>query len=377
MTRRERLLATLRGEPVDRPPVNFYEISGVRENPADPDPFNVFSDPSWAPLLTLARERTDIIIMHGVGFKNLPPDPLAGLTTTESRIDEKGSRVTVSTIKAGKRLLTTRSRRDPDVNTTWVTEHLLKDVDDFRAWLDLPAAEPGGEPDTAAFLEAERTLGEAGMVMVDTGDPICSVAPLFHMGEFTVMALTEPQLFRRALDRLAAGILYRTEAVARALPGRLWRICGPEYASPPYLPPRLFREYVVPYLREMVQCIQRYGGYARVHCHGRIAQILEDIAGTGCSGLDPIEPPPQGDVQLAEVRARYGRQLVLFGNIEVAELENMPHDAFARRVRQAVAEGTAGEGRGYVLMPTACPAGRRLSPHTVRNYEIMVEAVGA
>jgi len=27
MTRRERLMATLRGEPVDRPPVSFYEIS--------------------------------------------------------------------------------------------------------------------------------------------------------------------------------------------------------------------------------------------------------------------------------------------------------------------------------------------------------------
>ena len=32
---------------------------------------------------------------------------------------------------------------DRDVNTVWVTEHLLKDVDDLRAVLSLPAPEPG------------------------------------------------------------------------------------------------------------------------------------------------------------------------------------------------------------------------------------------
>jgi len=39
MTRRERLMATLRGEPVDRPAVNFYEIGGFAIDPSDPDEF--------------------------------------------------------------------------------------------------------------------------------------------------------------------------------------------------------------------------------------------------------------------------------------------------------------------------------------------------
>ena len=49
MTPKERLLRTLRGEPVDRPPVCFYEINGYDEDPQDPDPFNIYNDPSWAP----------------------------------------------------------------------------------------------------------------------------------------------------------------------------------------------------------------------------------------------------------------------------------------------------------------------------------------
>ena len=65
MTRRERLMATLRGAAVDRPAVSFYEIGGWRLNPDDPDPYNVFNDPSWRPLIELAENETDVIRMMG------------------------------------------------------------------------------------------------------------------------------------------------------------------------------------------------------------------------------------------------------------------------------------------------------------------------
>ena len=35
-------MATLRGEPVDRPSVSFYEIGGFQINPTDPDPYNIY-----------------------------------------------------------------------------------------------------------------------------------------------------------------------------------------------------------------------------------------------------------------------------------------------------------------------------------------------
>ena len=204
-------------------------------------------------------------------------------------------------------------------------------------------------------------------------DPICGVAPLFSMEEFTVIALTEPALFHRALQKVAIPLFARVEAIAKALPGRLWRVVGPEYASPPYLPPRLFEEYVIRYDRPMVDAIQRYGGFARIHSHGRLKDILDLITSTGCAGLDPIEPPTQGDVDLLYVRQNYGRDMVLFGNIEVSDIENLPTPEFRLKVERALREGTAGTGRGFVLMPSASPYGRQLSSLSVRNYEAMIE----
>ena len=377
MTRRERLTAAIRGEPVDRPPVCFYELDAMSQDPDNPDPFNVFNDPSWRPLLDLTREKADCIHLSGPPFRTWPPDPLAELTTTENWTDESGSRHSKTTIRAGDRVLTTQTRCDPGVYTIWTTEHLLKDVNDFKAWLELPEQGPPSDPDVGPFLAREEQMGDRGIVGIDTGDPICSVAPLFDLGTFTVIALTEPGLFHRALERAARVIHPRVEAVAEALPGRMWRIYGPEYASPPYLPPSLFEEYVVRYDKPMIDAIQKHGGVARIHSHGRLKDILGHITATGCKALDPVEPPPQGDVGLAYVREQLGEKFVLFGNIEVSDIENLPNDEFAKKVETALREGPNKDGSAFVLMPSACPYGRTITPLTLRNYETMIELTEA
>ncbi len=373
MQPRQRLLATLAGKPVDRPAVCFYEINGLDERAELEDPYNIYTHPSWQPLIQLARQKSDRIVMRTVPF----PDALDPLEahTRRTTWQVNGSRYDRREIRLGQRTLTEVNRRDLDINTVWHVEHLFKDSADVEAFLALHAAQPTdlGEPDVRGVLEAERALGESGIVMIDTPDPLCLAAQLFDMADYTVLALTEPGLFHRLLQRLAADLHRRTEAIARALPGRLWRIHGPEYASPPYLPPRLFHEYVVGYDTPMVKAIQASHGYARIHSHGRLRLVLAAIAATGCDGLDPIEPPPQGDLRLAEVRQQVGEQMVLFGNLEASDLENNPAEDFRDKVRTALVEGPG--GRGFVLMPSSCPYGRVLSGRTLRNYEVMVEEV--
>lgn len=367
-------MATLRGDRVDRPAVSFYEINGLDENPADANPFNIYSHPSWRPLIDLAREKTDRIVMRGVAYQSITPDPIDDVSSTESVVRD-GSQFNSRRIQIGDRTLTTRTRRDPDVNTVWTVEHLLKDVDDLRAFLEIPVPSPKGSVDTRRIHETESMLGDTGIVMIDTPDPLCLAASLFDMAGYTITAMTEQALFHRLLERFASTLLPKTEAVAKALPGRLWRIFGPEYASPPYLPPSLFREYVCRYVAPMIDAIHAGGGYARIHSHGNLKAILDDIAGMGADALDPIEPPPQGDVELGYVRERYGNNMVLFGNLEASDIENMPTKRFEEKVRRALAEGNSGEGRGFVLMPSACPYGRELSSLSMKNYEKMIEIV--
>ncbi len=367
-------MATLRGKPVDRPAVSFYELNGLTENPLDPDPFNIFTDPSWKPLIDLTREKTDRIVMRPASFANVLPNPIDAMATVNSSIINR-SRFTVKTIPCADRTLTCRTRQDMDVNTVWTEEHWLKDVADLQALLEMPLPPLSPVIDTAPVLNAEAAVGDSGIVMMDTPDPLCLAAALFSMEVYLIIAMTEPTLFHQLLEKFAAYLQPRTEAVARALPGRLWRVYGPEYASAPYLPPRLFREYVVQYDTPMISAIHRHDGFARIHSHGNLAGILDPILATGCMGLDPVEPPPQGDMQLREVRVRAGKELVLFGNLEMSDIENMPTEQFEPKVWQALKEGTSGQGRGFVLMPSACPYGRKLSALTLRNYEKIIDVV--
>ncbi len=372
MTRRERLTRTLRGEPVDRPAVSFYEIGFIDYDAGDPDPYNVHNDPSWRPLLELARTRTDII--RGVR----PLISAAGSDTAarrwHSETETRGrSRFTRATLTLPGRTLTQVTRRDAGTDTVWTIEHLLKEPADADAFLEVPAAEWAVTVDCAPLFAAEEALGDAGIVCVDTGDPLCAAAALFSMEDYTVFALTDPDRFHRLLEHFCARLLPVVEQTAQAFPGRLWRICGPEYASEPYLPPRLFHEYVVGYTGRLVRAIRATGGFARIHSHGRLRAVLPHIAAMGADGLDPVEPPPQGDMELAEVRREIGRQAVLFGNIEAADIENLPPAAFEPRVARALHEGTAGPGRGFVLMPSACPYGRVIKPSVLENYRLMVQ----
>lgn len=383
LNRRERLMATLRGEAVDRPAVSFYEVGGFQVDPADPEPYNVYNAPDWRPLLQLAEERTDLIrLMSPVRARSVDPTgSAAGEQRREffqDRTWEEGdSRFTRTTLTVAGRTLTQTTRRDRDLDTVWTTEHLLAGPDDLQAYLEIPDEAFTESLDTERLEAEEARLGDRGIVMVDTEDPLCAAASLFHMEDYTILAFTEPALFHRLLEKLARRIQDRTERVSRLLPGRLWRIYGPEYASAPYLPPRLFEEYVVRYVKPMVRAIQAHGGFARIHSHGRLAGVLDHLAGMEPDALDPIEPPPQGDVELGDVRRRHGKQLVLFGNLEITDVEHLPADRFEEKVKRALAEGTAGDGRGFVLMPSAAPYGRTISPTTMRNYETMVRVAEA
>ena len=376
MNRKERLQNTLAGKSVDRPAVCFYELNGLDQDPDNPDEFNIYTDPSWKPAIDLASEKSDRIVLRSLSVLTGKPDfDLYGDLASIEQWSSGTSEFIRTTLRGPKRIFTHLTRRDPDVFTKWEPEHFLKDVEDLKEWLKIPLKAYNNEIELQPFISAEKKLGDGGIVAIDTGDPLVFAAQLFDMATFTTIAAFEPKLFQETLEKIFYWLFPQIEMVAKALPGKMWRIFGPEYATPPYLNPKCFNDYVVKFNIPIVQAIHSGGGFARIHCHGKIKRVLDGILSTGCDALDPIEPPPQGDVELAYVRERFGKQLVLFGNLEASDLENLSQYDFRKKVQQALAEGTRGPGRGFVLMPSSIPYGRVLSSTAMKNFEAMVEEI--
>ena len=371
MTRKERLERIIRREKADRPAVNFYEAGGFLVDTEDPDEYNIYNSESWIKLLEITEEESDIIRM-------VPPDIVernpAYNDFFHTEVYEKdNSRFTRTTLKAGGREMYSLTRRDKELDTIWTIKHLLENEEDLKTYMSLPQEVFQAEYTVDNLKKVEAGLGDRGIVMVDTGDPICMAADLFEFGTFTLMAFTEPLLFHKLLEKLSEHILERTQFASENFPGHLWRIYGPEYATEPYLPPKMFKEYVQRYTGPMVEIIHKYDGIVRLHSHGKINNVLNYMVEMGADAVDPVEPAPQGDVSLEYMAENYGDKLVLFGNIEITDIMNLSPDDFEKIVRQSVGEGKKAEG--FVLMPSASPYGREIPESAIENYRTMIRVV--
>ncbi len=162
------------------------------------------------------------------------------------------------------------------------------------------------------------------------------------------------------------------QTLATGIRDCVFRVVGPEYAAPPYMPPALFERYVVPYDTAMNRTIRESYNWPRMHCHGKIRGVLDMIAATEPAALDPCEPPQQGDIELDEVKRRIGQHVCLMGNVELRDLEGCTPQQVRGIVRRCMDQAKVG-GR-YVLMPTAGPINVPLAARTEENYLAYLEA---
>ena len=358
MTSKERLLAVLRGEIPDRVPISTYELNGYNT-----DSFEN-RQPSYARLMEFIRANTDCLYPLYVGVPNLREKEVQ--TTTENW-DQGGQHMTRYTTHVGGRTLSTVQSHNDDVMTTWTREHTCKSVEDLLAYVSRPWAP--GEPDFSALERAYNQLdGKHGIPMLDMGDPLCEVAGLFSMEDWTVLATTETDACVRAMDVLHERTV---ETLRRVLKGPVkdcaWRICGAEYATPPFMAPELFARFFTPYDKVYCRMMREAGVFPRIHSHGRVGRVLDEIVKCDPVALDPVEPPPDGDITIAEIKKRTGNKLVLMGGVELKPLEAASGDFVEKLIRDLVAQGKP--GGNYVVMPTAAPINIPLAPKTEENYK--------
>lgn len=374
MNSRTRLLIALSGGIPDHVPISTYELVGYNSRAWE----NV--EPSYARLMDVIRAETDCVCMWNPASNEVFLSSAHPVEMSE-QVDREGDTATTRrTLHTSRGDLTQTTRCTDRVHTTWQTEHWCKSLDDVDAALSVPY-----EPvkyDFSDFARVSAEVGEHGIVMASLSDPLYLAADLMEFGAYTIWAMTEPAHFDHTLrilhhrnmqniqNMLDAGVSGTSQSGGPSQID-LFRICGPEYATPPFLPPRLFERFVVPYVAEMVDLIHRYGARVRFHCHGRIGEVLDMIAVTGADALDPCEAPPDGDVELVEIKRRASGRMCLFGNLQLKLLEHGTPGEVEAAVRQCMDAAKA--GGGYVIMPTAAPIDVPLSPRTEENYLCFIE----
>jgi len=362
MNSTERLLACLGGEIPDRVPISTYELVGWHDERWENN------EESYRSLMELIRQETDCMYMCHVAVPNAREGE-HNVTVEHWDQDDQHFTRTVTHTATGK-LTMVKSFCDT-IKTIWQTEHPIKNLDDLTAYLALPWE--AGEPDFSTLQKAWDDLqGTRGVPMLSVADPICELAEAFEFSDFLVHAITETDAIIAALDQLHER--YR-EKLRRTLTGpvknTVFRICGAEYATAPYLGPEFFRQFVTRYDAEYIRMIQEAGGFARLHSHGRTAALVDQIAEMGPKALDPLEPPPDGDIDVASLKRAIGENICLIGGIELKHLEHADGGFVEELVRGTMQAGKP-NGR-FIIMPTSAPINIPLAPKTEENYRRFIE----
>jgi hypothetical protein len=120
---------------------------------------------------------------------------------------------------------------------------------------------------------------------------------------------------------------------------------GGSTTSMSVMSPRLLEALTVPFVRALQAVADRYGVPTQYHMCGRSRAAIPILAEAGVGGMDALECPPTGDVDLGEVKRLFGDRLSLRGNVNsiTTMLRGTPEDV-EREVIRCLEDAKAGGG---------------------------------
>ena len=245
--------------------------------------------------------------------------------------------------------------QEEGVFTKWDIHRPIQGPDDVEKMLSVPQRfEP---PDSEQYDPFSRHRAEMGHDCIDGAGVNSMVAMLCGMVSFQQLlewVVTEPGLIKALADAWLARTGERVDFLLSQGVGPFWHFNGVERASPPMMGPRQWEQWVVPYDGEIMRRIKDRDPASRihVHCHGRVGTLLDSFMEMGADSIDPVEPPPQGDIEFDRAKARAAGRLTLYGNIEFLDMDTATPKQIEEKVRHAIEDG--GKER-TILCPSATP----------------------
>ncbi len=204
--------------------------------------------------------------------------------------------------------------------------------------------------------------------------PFTHLMELFTYEDALMSLATDPEKAEAILDRLAEVSI--AWAVAQARHGVDAVLLSSAYAGGGFISPRMYRRFVLPYERRVTEAVHAQVPGVPIYTHtcGHIGDRLELMMETGTDGVDTLDPPPIGDTELADAKARIGGRMFIKGNMNSVALLQMPDVASVLdHARERLRDGMP--GGGYILS-TACSVSPKVEPEKLEALYGLVESEG-
>lgn len=193
-------------------------------------------------------------------------------------------------------------------------EHRIKSIDDYEVLKYILENQECVE-NYAAFLKAEREVGDAGIVTVGIRPSPVQQLLEFDMGVekfcFDLFDHTQEVEDLMALMHEKNKEVYR---VAAASPAEFIMLY--ENTSTTMISPGIYERYSLNHVRDFVDIMHSHGKVAIVHMCGRLNNLLPLIKKTGLDAIDCLTPSPTGDVDFSDAYQIFGDGFVIHGLLD-------------------------------------------------------------
>jgi uroporphyrinogen decarboxylase len=114
----------------------------------------------------------------------------------------------------------------------------------------------------------------------------------------------------------------------------------------PFISPALFRRFVLPNVKRMLDILKSFGVPVIMHSDGHIKPLLDSLVDAGISAYHPIERSAKMDLQ--ESKQIYGKRICLIGNVnnKTTLVTGTVHDV-VEETKECIR--IAAPGGGYIL----------------------------
>ena len=202
-----------------------------------------------------------------------------------------------------------------------------------------------------------RRVGKVVSVHSEILSPFSQFLELLDYTNGLMALVDDPNKSKACLERLAHGAIELGRK--QAAHGVDAILMSSAFAGAGFISPQQYRNFVLPYERMVIEGIKAECDIAiYTHTCGSIGDRLELMEASGTDGIDTLDPPPLGNVELEEAKHRIGHRLFLKGNIDPvnAILLGTPERVLTEARRCIEVASSSG---GYILS-SACS----IPPHT-------------
>lgn len=213
-------------------------------------------------------------------------------------------------------------------------EYLIKTERDLDLMMEYQP--PVGDIDTRPIRDAREAVDDDGVVAPWMQGAFNHAAFFFRSPEELMLdALSDTSFYRR----LMAYFQRRNKEIARQCihAGADVMSYGANIASGKMVSAAFFREFIMPYEKELIACIRSHGGRVLFHNCGYARNLLSTYRELGMTAYESLTPPPYGDTPLSEAVETLGGVCALSGNIDQIDfLQHAEPSDIRQRVRETV-----------------------------------------